>query len=163
MPDVRETNLPGIGVRHEFTTADGERIGVLVRRDGRREILVYDREDPDACSERLQLSAADTRTLSELLGAGRVSEAVTAVHQQIEGLAIDWIDLGTTSPLIGPTIGDGQFRTRTGASVVAVIRGDTTVPAPEPDFVFEAGDVVVAVGTVEGLATLRRPGPPPGR
>ena len=92
MPDVRETNLPGIGVRHDFTTADGTRIGVLVRRDGRREILVYDRKDPDACSERMQLSASDTQTLSELLGAGRVTEAVTAVRQQIEGLAIEWID-----------------------------------------------------------------------
>ena len=164
MPDVRETNLPGIGVRHDFTTADGTRIGVLVRRDGRREILVYDRKDPDACSERMQLSASDTQTLSELLGAGRVTEAVTAVRQQIEGLAIEWIDLGMTSPLIGHTIADGQLRTRTGASVVALIRGDTTVPAPEPDFVFEARDVVVAVGTDEGLATLRSIlGPPPGR
>jgi TrkA domain protein len=164
MPDVRETNLPGIGVRHDFTTADGTRIGVLVRRDGRREILVYDRKDPDACSERMQLSASDTQTLSELLGAGRVTEAVSAVRQQIEGLAIEWIELGTTSLLIGHTIADGQLRTRTGASVVAVIRGDTTVPAPEPDFVFEPRDVVVAVGTDEGLATLRSIlGPPPGR
>ncbi len=155
MPDVRETNLPGIGVRHDFTADDGTRIGVLVRRDGRREILVYDRKDPDACSERMQLSASDTQTLSELLGAGRVTEAVTAVRQQIEGLAIEWIDVGTTSALVGHTIADGQLRTRTGASVVAVIRGDTTVPAPGPEFTFEPRDVVVAVGTDKGLATLR--------
>jgi K+:H+ antiporter subunit KhtT len=164
MPDIRETNLPGIGVRHDFTTADGARIGVLVRRDGRREILVYDRKDPDACSVRMQLSASDTQTLSELLGAGRVTEAVSAVRQQIEGLAIEWIDVGTTSPAIGHTIADLQLRTRTGASVVAIIRGDTTVPAPEPGFVFEPREVVVAVGTDEGLATLRSIlGPPPGR
>ena len=155
MPDVRETNLPGIGVRHEFTTDDGTLIGVLVRRDGRREILVYDRDDPDACSERMQLSASDTQTLSELLGAGRVTEAVTAVRQQIEGLAIEWFDLGTTSPSIGSTIADGQLRTRTGASVVAVIRGNTTLPAPGPDLVFDSGDVAVAVGTIEGLVALR--------
>jgi TrkA domain protein len=112
----------------------------------------------------MQLSASDTQTLSELLGAGRVTEAVTAVRQQIEGLAIEWIDVGATSPLIGHTIADGQLRTRTGASVVAVIRGDTTVPAPEPDLVFQPHDVVVAVGTDEGLATLRSIlGPPPGR
>lgn len=164
MPDVRETNLPGIGVRHEFTTDDGTLIGVLVRRDGRREILVYDRDDPDACSERMQLSRSDTQTLSELLGAGRVTETVSAVRQQIEGLAIEWIDLGTRSPFIGRTIADGQLRTRTGTSVVAVIRGDTTVPAPEPNLAFEPGDVVVAVGTDEGLASLRSIlGPTPGR
>jgi K+/H+ antiporter YhaU regulatory subunit KhtT len=36
-----------------------------------------------------------------------------------------------------------------------VIRGETTVAAPDPTFSFEAGDVVVAVGTAEGLAVLR--------
>jgi TrkA domain protein len=164
MPDVRETNLPGIGVRHDFTTDDGTLIGVLVRRDGRREILVYDRDDPDACSERMQLSRSDTQTLSELLGAGRVTEAVAAVRQQIEGLAIEWYDLDTTSPAIGNTIADLQLRTRTGASVVAVIRGDTTVPAPEPGLAFDSRDVAVAVGTDEGLAALRSIlGPPRGR
>jgi TrkA domain protein len=101
--------------------------------------------------------------LSELLGAGRVTETVSTVRQQIEGLAIEWIDVGTTSPAIGHTIAELQLRTRTGASVVAVIRGDTTVPAPEPDLEFAPRDVVVAVGTDEGLATLRSIlGPAPG-
>ena len=50
MADVRETKLPGVGVRHEFTTDDGTDLGVLVHHDGRREILVYDSDDPDACS-----------------------------------------------------------------------------------------------------------------
>ena len=36
MADVRETKLPGVGVRHDFTTDDGRDVGVLVHRDGRR-------------------------------------------------------------------------------------------------------------------------------
>ena len=157
MPDVRETNLPGVGVRHEFTTSDGTRIGVLVHRDGRREILVYDRKDPDACSERMQLSASDTQTLSELLGASQVSEAVRG-RPAADRRPGDRVDRPRpTSPLVGHTIADGQLRTRTGASVVAVVRGDTTVPAPGPDLAFEPRDVVVAVGTADGLATLRDP------
>ena len=36
MPEVRETLLPGVGVRHEFTTASGERVAVLTHRGGRR-------------------------------------------------------------------------------------------------------------------------------
>ncbi len=47
MADVTEVRLPRVGVRHEFTTAEGERIGVLSHRNGRREIVVYDRDDPD--------------------------------------------------------------------------------------------------------------------
>lgn len=154
MPDVTETPLPGVGVRHEFTTASGERVAVLTHRTGRREIAIYDRADPDACRSVLHLSPDDTRTLAELLGASPVHEAVTAVQQRLEGLAIDWVTIPATSPFIGATIGEGGFRTRTGASIVAVVRGETTIPAPGPDFGFDAGDVLVAVGTPDGLAQL---------
>jgi TrkA domain protein len=155
MTEVRETHLPGVGVRHEFDTESGDHVGVIVHRDGRREIVVYDSADPDACSSLVDLSADDTRTMSELLGASQVTEAVTAVQQNIEGLAIEWIQLDDDSTIAGTTITDGQYRTQTGTSIVAVIRGDQSVPAPDPEFRFIAGDVVVAVGTVEGLATLR--------
>jgi TrkA domain protein len=155
MADVVEIQLPGVGVRYEFSTSDGERVGVVSHRGGRREIVVYSRHDPDKASPVLHLSADDTRTLVELLGASHVTEAVAAVQQQVEGLAIDWVNVEPTSKFAGSTIGDGQFRTRTGASIVAVVRGATTVPAPGPDFAFEAGDVIVAVGTPEGLGQVR--------
>lgn len=155
MPEVSETPLPGVGVRHEFVTADGERVAVVTHRTGRRELAVYDREDQDACSTVLHLSADDTRTLGELLGASAVSEAVAGVQQRLEGLAIDWITVPAGSHFVGATIAEGAFRTRTGASIVAAIRGGTTVPAPGPEHSFQAGDVVVAVGTTEGLAQLR--------
>ena len=155
MPEVTETALPGVGVRHEFTTANGERVVVLTHRSGRRELAVYDGSDPDRCTTRLHLSPDDTRTFGELLGASRVSEALHDVQQQVEGLAIDWISLPPGSASVGTSIADGRLRTRTGASVVAVVRGDSTIPAPGPELVFAAGDVVVAVGTADGLAQLR--------
>ena len=155
MPEVSETPLPGVGVRHEFVTASGERVAVVTHRTGRREVAVYDRDDQDACTTVLHLSQDDTRTLAELLGASAVSEAVAAVQQRLEGLAIDWITVPPESRFVAATIAEGAFRTRTGASIVAVIRGGTTVPAPGPDHRFEAGDVVVAVGTTEGLAQLQ--------
>lgn len=63
-------------------------------------------------------------------------------------------DGGGLLPYVGRTIADGMFRTKTGASIVATVRGEQTIPAPEPDHAFLAGDVVVAVGTVSGLAQL---------
>jgi TrkA domain protein len=155
MTEVRETQLPGVGVRHEFDTEAGDHVGVLVHRDGRREIVVYDNDDPDACSTMVDLSPNDTRTMSELLGASQVTEAVSAVQHKIDGLAIEWIQLTPQSPAVDATIMDGQYRTRTGASIVAVMRGDQSMPAPEPSFRFASGDTVVAVGTVDGLASLR--------
>jgi TrkA domain protein len=155
MPEVSQTPLPGVGVRHEFTTAGGERVAVVSYRTGRCEVALYDRTDPDAAYTVLHLSGDDTRTLADLLGATQVSEALTAVQQQLEGLAIDWITVPSTSEFANATIAEGGFRTRTGASVVAVLRGDATIAAPGPDHRFEPGDVVVAVGTPDGLAQLR--------
>ena len=80
---------------------------------------------------------------------------MAAVQQQLEGLAIDWVTIGPGSPVVGATIAEGAFRTRTGVSIVAVVRGSTTVAAPGPDFRFEARDVAVAVGTADGLAEFR--------
>lgn len=155
MAEVYETKLPGVGVRHDFVTDGGSRVGVIVHRSGRREIVVYDSDDPDACSPMLDLTAGDTRVLGELLGSSQVVEAVGAVQHEIDGLAIEWIQLPSSSSAVGATIEDGTYRTRTGASIVAVVRGDSTVPAPTPDFRFDEADTVVAVGTTEGLALLR--------
>jgi TrkA domain protein len=155
MSEVREILLPGVGVRHEFTTTRGEGLAVVTYRSGRRELIVYDRNDPDVGTTVLHLEVDDTRALVEMLGGSHVSEALAAVHQQVQGLAIDWLTVGAGSRFAGATIGDGQFRSRTGTSIVAVIRGDITIPAPGPDSRFQAGDVVVAVGTLDGLAQLR--------
>lgn len=154
VPKIEETLLPGVGVRHEFTTAGGERLALLTHRTGRRELAVYDGDDPDECRTVLHLSAEDTVVLGELLGTSQVSETARAV-QHLEGVAIDWIALPANSPVAGSSIGDGQFRTRTGASIVAIIRGDITIPAPEPAERLVAGDVVVAVATTNGLQRLR--------
>jgi TrkA domain protein len=154
MREVTATQLPGVGVRHEFTTAAGDRLAVLSHRTGRREIALYDRADPDASRTLLHLDPDDAHTLGDLLGGTPVSEAVSAM-QQLEGVAIDWIHLPASGHQGPMTIGDGQLRTRTGASVVAIGRGDATIAAPGPEERLEPGDIVVAVGTAEGLVALR--------
>ncbi|CAN5237308.1 cation:proton antiporter regulatory subunit [soil metagenome] len=154
MAEVTETQLPGVGVRHEFTTASGERLGVLLHRTGRREIALYGWVDPDACSTVLHLSPDDARTLAEVLGGSPINEAVTGV-QRLEGVAIDWIRIRAASEQAGATIGEGRLRTRTGTSIVGLVRGATTLPAPGPEVALEGDDVVVAVGTPAGLRQLR--------
>ncbi|MEX0825062.1 MAG: SLC13 family permease [Pirellulaceae bacterium] len=46
-------------------------------------------------------------------------------------------------PLVGKSIRAGQFRTRYGAAVIAVARGDQRVPGKLGDVVLEAGDVLL--------------------
>jgi len=155
MSEVRETKLPGVGVRHEFTDEDGNDVGVIVHHDGRREIVAYDVDDPDACHSLVSLSEPDTKTLAQILGVSPVTEIVAEIRQVIEELAIDWMQLPSDSHAAGTTIASGEFRTRTGASIVAVIRDNVPVPSPEADFVLAVDDIVVAVGPTDGLTTLR--------
>lgn len=149
--EVFETPLPGIGVRYEFTTAGRDHLGVVVRRDGRRELVVYDERDPDTCRENVALTADEAAGLVELLGGTKVTERLSDLRYEVEGLSIEWITLPPAGGLTGKTIGAGEVRSRTGASVVAVIRGDDSIPGPGPDFAFEAGDVALVVGSVHGV------------
>jgi TrkA domain protein len=106
--EVTETQLPGVGVRYEFRAGNGDVIGVVHHHGGRREVLVYDRHDPDRAQAALDLTDEDTRTLTDVLGATQVTETLGAVQQRIEGLALDWVDIPPTSPLAGHTIGEGR-------------------------------------------------------
>jgi TrkA domain protein len=153
--EVTETQLPGVGVRYDFKTSDGELVGVLCHHSGRREIVVYDRRDPDRAHSVLRLTDDETHTLTEILGATQVTETLGAIQQRIEGLALEWIEVAEHSSMANRTIGEGQLRARTGASVVAVIRGADSVPAPGPDEVLEPGDIIVVVGSTEALEAIR--------
>jgi len=153
MARITETPLPGVGVRHEFVSTSGQRLAIVSHRTGRRELAVYRSDDPDACTTVLELDAEDTAVLAEILGAPTVAASVNAM-QRIEGLALDWLSVESPSAAAGTTIGAGRYRSRTGASIVAVIRGEETLAAPGPQFELRVGDVVVAVGSTEGLQQL---------
>ena len=114
---------------------------------------MYDADDPDTSREVIALDPEDSAALAEMLGASRVSEQLDRL-QTVEGLAIDWLPVSADSPFAGRTIGDTQARSRTGTSIVAVIRGDKAVPAPGPDFGLEAGDTLLVVGTPRGIEEL---------
>lgn len=154
MVRIEETALPGVGVRYEFETNEGQRVGVVHHRGGRKEVFVCRPGDPDSVAASLDLSEDEAHTLGEMMGVAPVVEKLSGLQQAVEGLAIDWLPVGTDSPYAGRTIGEARIRTRTGVSVVAVIRGDAPFPAPGPEFGVEAGDTLVVVGTPKGIESV---------
>jgi TrkA domain protein len=74
MTDVDETLLPGVGVRRDFMTAAGARVGVVTYRDGRRELVAYDERDCDACRASVSLDEDDAHALADLPGGSQIIE-----------------------------------------------------------------------------------------
>ena len=153
--DLSETRLPGIGIRYDFKTREGRQVGVIVHNTGHREIVTYDRGDSDSVRETIGLNDEEADTLAEVLGAARFTGPLEDLKTQIYGLTIDWLRLGGNSPYINRPMGDIQARSRTGVSIVAVVRNDDPVPSPKPDFVLDRYDVIIAIGTPDGVAQLR--------
>ncbi|HIV59266.1 MAG TPA: cation:proton antiporter regulatory subunit [Candidatus Stackebrandtia faecavium] len=152
--DVERTALPGIGLRYEFETDRGRRMGVVTHRSGRRELVVYDRDDIDSTSECLVLNGEEANVLAELLGGARIVERLAELERQADGLVSRQVRIHTGSPYAHLTLADTQARTRTGASIVAVVRHGEAMASPRPDFAFEEGDVVVVIGTEDGTSAV---------
>ena len=66
----------------------------------------------------------------------------------------DWVDLPEGSPLEGRTIGELRVRPRTGASIVAVVRGGEVFTNPGADFAFAPGDAVSVLGVPDQRASF---------
>jgi TrkA domain protein len=147
--NVEVTPLPGIGVRKDFAIRGGRRVGVVTHRDGKIELIISKADDPDACAAELPLSMEEASALANLLGAPQLVAQLTDEHQDLPGIHTRQIPV---SPgFDGRTLGDTALRTRTGVSVVAVMRAGQVHPSPTPDFTLTSGDLMVTVGTTEGL------------
>jgi TrkA domain protein len=152
MTDINETPLPGVGTRYDFETKEGARIGVISHYSGRRDLLLYDEDDPDSCALTMRLAQQDGRTLGELLGATHLEESTTPFQQAIGDLAIDWITIGDEWACNGQTIAQIGIRAETGIMVVAAIRGDEVISMPPPEFALQTGDTLLSIGKPENFA-----------
>jgi TrkA domain protein len=150
--DVNEVLLPGMGLRYEFTSAEGRRIGIVARREGDFEVVTYDRADPDRSRLLLRLTAEEADTVAGILGAPRIAERFADLTKEVPGLNAVQIEIDPGSPYAGRPLGETRARTRTGASIVAIVRGDDVIASPPPAEPLQAGDVLVVIGTPAGIA-----------
>ena len=151
---IEKVDLPGIGTRHDVITTEGRRLGVISHRSGDCEIAMFDQADPDSCSDSIHLSDDEAIALSEVLGTSLMLGQFSHLGDKTTGLFTEQFILPANSPFAGKTLGDTKARTRTKSSIVAILRGSEVVPSPAPQDGLEAGDIIVAVGTKQGLEAL---------
>lgn len=149
--EVRESELPGVGKRYEATTTAGEKLVLVIHNDGRRELFRFG-DDPDRPRSVLALTDHEAHQIGALL-AGTYFQPVAgeAVLEVMQGLHLRWLPVVAGGSLDDRTIRDVEVRKRTGASVIAILRGGSSIPNPSPDERLAAGDTLLAIGTPEQI------------
>jgi voltage-gated potassium channel len=132
----------------------------------RPDLQIIARARQESSEPKLLRAGADRVVNPQKLGGDRMAAFVTQPH------VVDFVDVvmhdGTlevrleefpvsdSSPLQGKSLTSAQLRDRTGALVLAIRREGSFVTNPSPDLVFQAGDVLIGVGTAEQLSDLAR-------
>ena len=154
--EVRETKLPGVGLRYEFENHDGDRIGVVARRTGDFEVVLYAAVDPDQARSVFRLTEEEADALAQILGAPRIVERFADLTKEVPGLDAGQVRILAGSGFVDRPLGETRARTRTGASIVAIVRDEQVLASPGPSEVLHAGDVLVVIGTEDGIAGVQR-------
>jgi TrkA domain protein len=149
--DVEETPLPGIGLRREIVLDNGRRVGIVIHRDGQTELIISRLDDPDACLVAVPMSVQEAATLGGLLGGPKLVAQLSEEHSELPGVITRQFPVTEGSPFAGHALGEARIRTRSGASVVAIVREGQVVPSPAPNDTMNPGDLLIVVGTPEGL------------
>ena len=153
MVDVRRVTLPGVGVLHSLTTADGAEVAVVAHRTGRSDLVSRPAGADDDEATTIRLEEDEAHTLAELLGGTRIVESIAELDG-LPGVPIDWITVDDDDAMAGRTI--GEVPVASGVALVSVVRDDHAYPSPPADFAVRSGDTIVAVGPTEGIAAVFR-------
>jgi TrkA domain protein len=155
--DLRETRLPGIGVKYAFRTARGGRIAVILHNDGQREIYYYGREEDDEPRAVIELHDDEARQLGAVVGgAYERPKIVEDLEMALGELTIEWVPVPDTSPWIGMTLAECGFRAKTGITVIAILREPEPISGAQPHHRIERGDTLVTVGKAGQYQAFRK-------
>lgn len=153
---IERIELPGIGFRDDIVTAEGRHIGVITHRDGHRDVVLYERNDPDTAIESVALNEHEADALATLLGHTALVAQIADLGVGSMGLFTERLVLPSDSRFLNHRLGDTEARTKTGVSIVAICRGENVVASPTPAELLLANDVLIAVGTRTGLDALEQ-------
>ncbi len=87
-------------------------------------------------------------------GSGKSMEILHDIRWAKEALEIEWLTIPASGIAVGQTIGSLEVRRRTGASIVAVLRGEDLIVNPGANHVFTAGERLAILGRGEQREAL---------
>jgi CPA2 family monovalent cation:H+ antiporter-2 len=131
-------------------------IGVAFWR-GAADLQGHVRAGAQAIVEALGAQARRSRAAASPGSPAGAVEALRQVHQILPGLGGPTpVQLDPASPAVGRTLTDLNLRGATGATVLAIARGEGGLLVPTAEEVLQAGDILALAGTHEAVAAAQR-------
>ena len=155
--ELRETRLPGIGVKYSIATAHGGRLAVILHNEGLREIYHYRHADDEEPTAVIRLEDDEARQIGAVIGGAYDRPKIVEDLEMAFGeLAIEWVPVPDTSPAIGKTLAQCAFRQRTAITIIAILREPEPVAGAQPNDIVQKGDTLVTVGKLGQYPAFRR-------
>jgi len=152
---IKTGELPGIGKRYSFETAEGENVVVILHQSGHREIFHFSGSDEDEPDFTIKLSDEEARQMGTLL-LGVDYQPVEDDHVEflLKNFRIEWIEVLPESELANKKIIDSRIRTKTGATIIGIQRGEDMIGSPDVNEMILPGDILMAIGNREQTKDL---------
>lgn len=150
--EVKMADLPGVGKKISFKTAEKQKVVVIIHHSGKRDLYFFKDTDEDEADYFLSLTSEETREMgAQLLGAAYqpVDDHKMEIFQK--QLVMEWIKLTPDSPFVNKQIIKSRIRSHTGASVIAIMREDDVIVSPDVHLVLKAGDTVMVAGKIDQI------------
>ncbi|ACM58262.1 cation:proton antiporter regulatory subunit [Halorubrum lacusprofundi] len=146
--EVRERDIPGVGMRYEIDLDDHQTVMVLLHTNGRREIYYRDTQKSDDFERVFSLSDTQARALGLFLVGAYYQPIATKFGQESSsGRYVDWYAVDSRSPLDGVQRETVPFTDEYGVTLLAVERDDAVHSTIDDAFTFAAGDSLIVLGT----------------
>ena len=141
---TRETELPGIGKKHTIELANDEELVVIAHRSGAWELARVEKDGNT--TQLVQLQPKEAAELGRIISQGEVPKEDPRQQLLLQAFSLEWVTVEPSMSLSGVSLQEAGIRARTGASVIAVLRGEESTMNPPPDARIEPGDTLVVMG-----------------
>lgn len=152
---IKTGDLPGIGKRYSFVTAEGDNIVMILHQNGIREIYHFKESDEDEPDFTIRMTDEEARQIGTiLLGADYQPVTDERMEMLLKNIRIEWVQVTATSELVNKKIIDSRIRSKTGATIIAIQRGKEMIGSPDVNEVILQGDVLMVVGNRQQTRSL---------
>lgn len=90
-----------------------------------------------------------TKKYTPLLTDSEAHQMLSQLRSASYLLEVEWFEIDEDNPMLGKSIQELRLRSRTGVSVVGVLKSGELLPNPGPDYRFAQGDIVAVIGKNE--------------